>query len=216
MGEYSKSAIIKYTRKAMGMTQEELAGTICDPVTLSRYENGQIDPPDIRFLRLMRRMGEKGDVYLFPVECETAEIEEQMEHILYAIERQDWNVVEYLKQKIETDDSLSMDYPENRQYFKRIEILVKYNKKEISAKEALAGLKDAWQETIKGYIPEEFPINRILRETELLVVFNLATFYKILGNQVRALAIYERLDQYFKRKDMVNDYKQFFHAVQVL
>ena len=36
MGEYSKSAIIKYTRKSLGITQEELSESVCDPVTLSR------------------------------------------------------------------------------------------------------------------------------------------------------------------------------------
>ena len=58
MGEYSKSAIIKYTRKALGMTQEELSEFICDPVTLARYESGKIDPTDEKFLCLMEKMGE--------------------------------------------------------------------------------------------------------------------------------------------------------------
>ena len=60
MGEYSKSAIIKYTRKSLGITQEELSESVCDPVTLSRYESGKIDPSDSKFLRLMEKMGEKG------------------------------------------------------------------------------------------------------------------------------------------------------------
>ena len=49
MGEYSKSAIIKYTRKSLGITQEELSESVCDPVTLSRYESGKIDPSDSKF-----------------------------------------------------------------------------------------------------------------------------------------------------------------------
>lgn len=50
MGEYSKAAVIKYTRKAVGMTQEELSEGICEPVTLSRYENGQLNPSDDKFV----------------------------------------------------------------------------------------------------------------------------------------------------------------------
>ena len=65
MGEYSKSAIIKYTRKSLGITQEELSESVCDPVTLSRYESGKIDPSDSKFLRLMEKMGEKGSTFIF-------------------------------------------------------------------------------------------------------------------------------------------------------
>ena len=57
MGEYSKAAVIKYTRKATGMTQEELSEGICEPVTISRYENGQLNPSDDKFIRLMQKMG---------------------------------------------------------------------------------------------------------------------------------------------------------------
>lgn len=66
MGEYSKSAIIKYTRKSLGITQEELSESVCDPVTLSRYESGKIDPSDSKFLRLMEKMGERA-VHSFSV-----------------------------------------------------------------------------------------------------------------------------------------------------
>lgn len=66
MGEYSKSAIIKYTRKSLGITQEELSESVCDPVTLSRYESGKIDPSDSKFLRLMEKMG-KGQYIHFSV-----------------------------------------------------------------------------------------------------------------------------------------------------
>lgn len=54
MGEYSKSAIIKYTRKSLGITQEELSESVCDPVTLSRYESGKIDPSDSKFCALWK------------------------------------------------------------------------------------------------------------------------------------------------------------------
>ena len=59
MGEYSKSAIIKYTRKSLGITQEELSESVCDPVTLSRYESGKIDPSDSNFLSLWKRWGKR-------------------------------------------------------------------------------------------------------------------------------------------------------------
>ena len=50
MGEYSKSAIIKYTRKSLGITQEELSESVCDPVTLSKYEMTLEGPYDFIFM----------------------------------------------------------------------------------------------------------------------------------------------------------------------
>ena len=78
MAEYSKSAIIKYTRLAKNMTQEELSQFICEPATLSRYENGQINPTNDKFTQLMQRMGETGELYTFPVQCETVDLQERL------------------------------------------------------------------------------------------------------------------------------------------
>lgn len=81
MGEYSKSAIIKYTRKALGMTQEELSEFICDPVTLAKYESGKIDPTDEKFLCLMEKMGEQGRVFLWPLETGLLDVESEIEQL---------------------------------------------------------------------------------------------------------------------------------------
>ena len=89
MGEYSKSAIIKYTRKSLGITQEELSESVCDPVTLSRYESGKIDPSDSKFLRLMEKMGEKGSTFIFQLETSLLEVEDESEKLNKAIEQHD-------------------------------------------------------------------------------------------------------------------------------
>ncbi len=82
MGEYSKAAVIKYTRKATGMTQEELSEGICEPVTISRYENGLLNPSDEKFVRLMQKMGENGNTCLFPLHCEMADLQKEMEKMM--------------------------------------------------------------------------------------------------------------------------------------
>ena len=207
MGEYSKASVIKYTRKATDMTQEELSEGICEPVTISRYENGLLNPSDEKFVRLMQKMGENGNTCLFPLHCEMADLQKEMEKMLNLLERADWDEVENQKRKMEQEFQLSMDYPENRQYLKRIEVIVNYKKGRISVREAIEQLKDALYETLKIREPEDLPIYRILRETEILIVYNLATYYEAYGDCKKALRIYHRLDQYFKREDMINDYK---------
>ncbi len=207
MGEYSKAAVIKYTRKATGMTQEELSEGICEPVTISRYENGLLNPSDEKFVRLMQKMGENGNTCLFPLHCEMADLQKEMEKMMNLLERADWDEVENQKRKMEQEFQLSLDYPENRQYLKRIEVVVNYKKGRISVREAIEQLKDALHETLKIREPEDLPIYRILRETEILITYNLATYYEIAGDYEKALRIGRKLDEYFKRDDMVNDYK---------
>nr|WP_303003884.1 hypothetical protein [uncultured Blautia sp.] len=136
-----------------------------------------------------------------------ADLQKEMEKMLNLLERADWDEVENQKRKMEQEFQLSMDYPENRQYLKRIEVIVNYKKGRISVREAIEQLKDALYETLKIREPEDLPIYRILRETEILIVYNLATYYEAYGDCKKALRIYHRLDQYFKREDMINDYK---------
>ena len=129
MGEYNKSAIIKYTRKALNITQEELAEFICEPTTLARYESGKIDPTDDKFLRLMKKMGECGDIFVSPIETSLLEIEWDMEQLSNAVEQQKWNVVEKIKQQLTSNSHFSLEYAENKQYLKRIEVILQYHSK---------------------------------------------------------------------------------------
>ena len=149
MGEYNKSLMIKYTRKALGMTQEELAEFICEPTTLARYESGKIDPTDDKFLRLMKKMGEHGDIFVSPIETNLLELDWEMEQLSNAVEQQEWNVVEKIKQKLTSNRHFSLDYPENKQYLKRIEVILQYHYKKIDETiknivgELRAGVADA-------------------------------------------------------------------------
>ena len=207
MGEYNKAAIIKYARREKGMTQEELAEGICDPVTLSRYENGQIDPTEERFVRLMQKLGVKSDRYIFPIECESAEIEKIMVEILYFIEKKDWKSAEKFLNIIKNKYSISMEYCENRQYCKRIEVIINYNKGIIDEEEAIKELEEALSYTYDGDIWNEFIASRIYRETEILILFNMATLYSLIGDEKKALSVYQNLDNYFMRSDILNNNK---------
>ena len=207
MGEYIKSSIIKYTRKALGMTQEELAEAICDPVTLSRYENGKLNPTDDNFVRLMKKMGEKADCLLTPLKGEAVRKEKILEEILYAMERKDWEKAECLRQEIEKPDNSFMHYPENVQYMKRIEAMVRYEKGEISKSEALSDLLEILKLTFGEIGLDDFWEKRVLREPEFLVLFDIATLYSEMGEIDRSVYIFNKLDQYLRRKDMINDGK---------
>lgn len=210
MGEYSKSAIIKYTRKSLGMTQEELSESICDPITLGRYENGKLDPTDDKFMRLMEKMGEQGSVFIWPLEESLLEVESEIEKLEKAVEQHNWENVEQIKSNLIKNENFNVEYPENRQYMKRIETLIQYERGNVDEEQVIEKLKEAWWYTCEHFQSEEFPINRIYRETEICILHDIVIFYKILGQYEKASIYYERLLKYFDRTDMVNDCKPLY------
>ena len=195
---------------ALGMTQEELAETICDPVTLARYESGKIDPTDEKFLCLMEKMGEQGSVFLWPLESSLLEVEAEIEQLKKAVEQHDWENAKKLKINLIKNESFNLEYPENRQFLKWIETIIAYETKKIDEIQVLKQLEDAWGYTCSPFQTANFPINRIYRETEIWILHDIAIFHKILGQYEKACIYYEKLLKYFERKDMVNDCKPIY------
>ena len=205
MAEYSKSAIIKYTRLAKNMTQEEISQFICEPATLSRYENGQINPTNDKFTQLMQRMGETGELYTFPVQCETVDLQEKMKKLLYAIDRQDWNMAEKILEDIKNKHHMSMEYPENRQYAGRVETILKFRRNEISRETAIKELEHLLELTIDNY--EKFLSLEFFQisETEMMILYNIATYLGIMGEIEKAEFIFRNIRRYFQGKYVICD-----------
>lgn len=59
LGEY-----IKQRREALGLTQKQVCEGICDPVTLSRLENGKQTPSRNRINAILQRLGLPDDRYI--------------------------------------------------------------------------------------------------------------------------------------------------------
>ena len=205
MAEYNKSAIIKYTRLAKNMTQEELSQFICEPATLSRYENGQINPTNDKFTQLMQRMGEAGELYTFPVQCETVDLQEKMKKLLYAIERKDWNIAEEMLENIKNEHCMSMEYPENRQYVGRIEIIIKFRRGEISIENALEEWEKLLKLTVKDY--EKLLNSEFMRisENEMMILYNIASYSGDIGEIEKADFIFRNIRRYFHGKYVICD-----------
>ncbi|WP_455719998.1 helix-turn-helix domain-containing protein [Agathobacter sp.] len=210
MGEYSKSAIIKYTRKSLGITQEELSESVCDSVTLARYESGKIDPSDSKFLRLMEKMGEKGSTFIFPLETSLLEVEDEIEKLNKAIEQHDWEEAERIKRNLIQNNNFNLNYPENRQYLQWAETIIQYEQGMINERQVIDKLEKAWSYTCGNINIEEFNMNRIYRETEIMILHEIAIFNKLLGKLDKACVYYENLLKYFERADMVNDTKPIY------
>lgn len=59
IGEY-----IKCRRLEMGLTQEQLCEGICEPITISRLENGKQTPSRNRIKAILQRLGLPDDHYV--------------------------------------------------------------------------------------------------------------------------------------------------------
>ncbi len=205
MGEHSKAAILKYSRKSSGMTQEQLAENICDPVTLARYESGKLEPTDDKFKQLMQKMGMSGERYILPIHDET--VEHRMKNILYAFERKEVDVAKEELEILKTDEKFDDTMPGNRQYVQRIELNIAYKKGEINREEMLKGLIDALMITFPEYNEEHFHVYRIFTETEVLLINNIALQYWELGQKELAIHLHENLEEYYQSGVVINDYK---------
>lgn len=187
------------------MTQEELSQFICDPATLSRYENGQINPTNDKFSQLMQRMGETGELYTFPIKCETVDLQGKMKELLNAINRQEWDIAENMLEKIKIEHHMSMDFPENRQYAGRVEIILKFRRNEISREKAIDELENLLKLTINDY--EKLLIMDFFRmsETEMMILYNIATYYGEDGKIKKADFIFQNIRRYFQEKYVICD-----------
>lgn len=187
------------------MTQEELSQFICDPATLSRYENGQINPTNDKFSQLMQRMGETGELYTFPVKCETVDLQGKMKELLNAIEQKRWDMAETMLEKIKTDHHMSMEFPENRQYAGRVEIILKFRRNEISREKAIEELENLLELTIDNY--EELLKLEFFRisETEMMILYNIATYLGNVGKIEKAEFIFRNIRRYFQGKYIICD-----------
>lgn len=69
LGEY-----IKQRRLELGLTQEQVCEGICEPITLSRMENGKHPPSRIRVNAILQRLGLPGDRYFLPLSKQEEDI----------------------------------------------------------------------------------------------------------------------------------------------
>lgn len=189
------------------MTQEELSEGICDPVTLARYESGNLNPSDEKFSLLMQKMGMSGEKYIIPVQNRKTEHEICMNQILYAMERADYKEVEAGMETLKNDPDFSMEYPENRQYIRRIELILEDEAGKITDAEYIKNLEEILRLTFPEYQEEHFPVYRVFTENEVLIISNIARQYAMMGNREKAIQIYYNLEEYFQTGVVVNDYK---------
>ena len=201
LGEY-----IKQRRLELGLTQEQLCEGICEPITISRMENGKQTPSYNRICAFLQRLGLPDDRYvalLSKNELEIKALQDEIRADLVRFERatpENRNIIrtaglqklEQLEKLAESDDRII------RQYI--LSNKVNFGKPEgsYSPEERLELLLEALRITVPNIDLEEINLGLYsMDETTLLNM--IAHAYADLGELKKAIDIYRQLLKYVQK-----------------
>ncbi len=202
---YKIGFIVKKWRIELGYTQEQLSEGICNPSTLSKYENGVLTPSRVTFSAIMERLGKTYNL---------------SENFLDSFD------FDYFELKSEVKSALSNN--DFKRAERALEALEKLDYKEIPAVQYCGfsrTLIDAHkgqppevtlnrlQELIKLTVPEfnETKFSRYLLNTDELCIVNcIAIYYADTENKKKTIAILQSLVSYINLSPMNDDTKATF------
>ncbi len=196
LGDY-----IKHRRLELGLTQNQLCEGICEPMTLSRIENGRQTPSRNRINAILQRLGLPDDRYFALLSKNEAEIEDLQKEIVSC------NVhgkkAEGLQKIAELEAILEPDDRVTRQFILRSRAIL--GKQEGGAvlpytyEEKLALLMEAIRLTVPRFDLEEIEQN-LYSLDEIKTINQIAGVYSNNGQSKRAIDIYRQLLRYIQKR----------------
>lgn len=198
---------IKRKRLELGLTQERLCEGICEPITLSRLENGKQTPSRTRLHALMERLDMPEDQYYallskheLEVEALQREItslnlrftqakgEEKRELRAQALQKH-----EALEETADGDDRIS------RQLILRSRVILGKEDGPYTREEKKTILLEAIRLTCPSFDPED--IGRgLYTSDEIKIINQLALIHVYAGEHMEAIEIYSQLYKYIRKR----------------
>ncbi|GAU79993.1 helix-turn-helix domain-containing protein [Fusibacter sp. 3D3] len=207
---YSVERIIRYERKAQGISQEKLSDGICSASYLSRIETGDVRPSSEILEKLMERLGKQISKYTqFKSETEL-----KVENLKYEA-RRFYTMGNYLMhercieqlQLLEDDEETLF----NNQFLRLHQYLLG-NKNECSSKKKLEELYDILKLT-KTEVRLEHISNELLTQDEVILINNIAIQYKDLGEMDIAINLLIELRHYLEKPNIELEQKRRTYPV---
>ena len=206
MQEMFLGEAIKKRRLELGLTQEQLCEGICEPITISRLENGKQTPSRNRINALLERLDMPADRYYallskneldidalqkeitsYNIRFEKATAEEKPKIRKLALEAH-----KQLEAIIDDDDTLS------KQFILRSRVLVGTENGEYSFEEKIRLLTEAIRMTVPNFDLDD--IGRGLYTTdEIKIINHIAMVYSWAGESLEAVEIWCQLRTYIHR-----------------
>ena len=194
MADYRAGDVIRLTRNAVGMSQEELCDGICAVQTLSHIENNRHRIKPDTYRQLMEKMGR--GVHNNCVVCMGKDMSLLEEYPLFedAMAKRDYHTAECYLMRIREKIS---DFVTDRQYLKRVESLLDYDMGKIGAQEHMRQLGEAMEMTIPDYVcylwGEKRDIVYPYREQEILILMEIGNTYYDMREMDKAIHVYETI-----------------------
>ena len=205
MSNYNVGQIIKLTREAIGLSQEELSDGVCSVQTLSRIENGKVKVKKKTYQQLMEKMGRDGTKNYSVLSTENFELLDIMVEVNNLIFRHEYGAAE---KKLEPmKNALSMEEKINYVFVRECEIIIDKNLHRISVEEALEEFEKLIALSIPDYKAFIHGVYPFFHE-EIMLLMNIGHAYGDLGNRKMAIDIYYMLIRcmnmgYMRREDTV-------------
>lgn len=194
MANYRAGDVIRLTRNAVGVTQEELCEGICSVETLSRIENGRHKIKRDTYRKLMEKMGR--GVHDNCAVCMGADMSLLEEYTLLedAMAKREYDTAKWYLARMRGKISDSLI---DRQYLKRIEALLAYRLGECDEQEFVLWLQKAMEMTFPDYADylwgEKSDKVYPYREQEILILMGMGTAYIAMGELEKAVVVYETI-----------------------
>lgn len=199
MAIFAMGEVLKRSRKAKGITQEELAYGICTPSGLSKIENGTREPSHARFVALMQRMGQWDDSYDLFVGEKYYEIAELQNEIRNCIVHREFIQAEQLLDRYE--EMIGQETTEEvYKQFLMLERLICEDKGVIK-KEHIRDLQQILQITVPKYGEKELR-ELLLDHQEIMIINNIAIAYAENDMRSQAIDMLQELDEFLREKFM--------------
>ena len=192
MGYYRAGDIIKKTREALGITQEELSDGICAVENLSRMENNHTKIKLETYRRLMQKMERMPEkVFAVGIGADMQILEEQ-----YLLERyyakHEYQTAMYYIEQLEV--KIGKDVI-NQQYLRRMKALCSYRLKQMDAVTLVEELETALSLTLKDYenaLKKQMP----LTDQEMQICMNIASMTYEKGEVKRGFLLLDLVKDY--------------------
>ena len=191
LGEY-----IKHRRLDLGLTQEQLCEGICEPMTLSRLENGKQTPSRNRINALLQRLGLPDDRYfalLSKNELETEALKKEISACGVTAKTSDgFEKLAQLEKMTDPDDQIA------RQYILSSKVLLGRLDGRYTPKEQIDLLMQAIRLTVPRFELDQIEQFLYSRD-EITMVNQIGLAYSDDGQNEKAAEIYAQLLRYVRK-----------------
>ena len=205
MREIFLGEVIRQRRQELGLTQEEVCEGICEPMTISRFENGRQTPSRNRVRALLQRLGLPDDRFyglLSAKELEISRLEKEIVSCNVRFERAEGeekkaaraealSKLQALEQVIDGDDTLS------QQLILRSRYLLGTEQGRYNFETGMDLLLEAMRLTKPRFDLRQIE-KGLYTEQEVKLLNNMALCYSRAGKHVEALDILRQLLRYLQ------------------